>query len=433
MNYQEQMRLLNEQRLQLVNEARALIERAEGEKRDFSGEEQTQYDRMLADLEDLDKRAQRLQDAHEREQRLRAPQPTVVGGREMPGDGEPDPDGRTQRPGEERDVREIAKRDSAARRAFRSFIRAGFTGMDNDERRSLQMDSDPSGGFLVAPQEFVAELIMFVNDNVWVRKFSRVLTLTNAESLGVPVLASDPADSDWTSELLTGNEDTALQFGKRELRPHPLAKNIKISNKLIRSSALSVEGIVIDRLGYKFGISMEKAYLLGTGAQQPLGVFTATTDGIDTSRDINTGNTTTSIGADGVIEAKFALKENYWPKAIWIYHRSALKQIMKLKDNNNQYLWRVGGFGFALTEPMPPQLLDTPVYLSEYAPSTFTTGKYVGIIGDFSRYWIADSLQLQFQRLIELYAATNQIGYIGRLETDGMPVLAEAFARVTLA
>ena len=40
---------------------------------------------------------------------------------------------------------------------------------------------------------------------------------------------------------------------------------------------------------------------------------------------------------------------------------------------------------------------------------------------------------MQVQRLVELYAATNQVGFIGRLETDGMPVLEEAFSRVTLA
>jgi HK97 family phage major capsid protein len=72
------------------------------------------------------------------------------------------------------------------------------------------------------------------------------------------------------------------------------------------------------------------------------------------------------------------------------------------------------------------------VFLSEYAPNTFTSGKYVGILGDFRFYWIADALDMQIQRLVELYAETNQVGLIGRLETDGMPVLSEAFTRVTL-
>ena len=74
-----------------------------------------------------------------------------------------------------------------------------------------------------------------------------------------------------------------------------------------------------------------------------------------------------------------------------------------------------------------------PFLMSEYAPSTFTTGLYVGILGDFSLYWIVDALSMEVQRLEELYAATNQIGFIGRLETDGAPVLEEAFTRVKLA
>jgi HK97 family phage major capsid protein len=78
-------------------------------------------------------------------------------------------------------------------------------------------------------------------------------------------------------------------------------------------------------------------------------------------------------------------------------------------------------------------LFGVPVFVSEYAPNTFTTGLYVGIIGDFSFYWTADALDFSIQRLNELYAATNQTGFIGRLESDGMPVLEEAFVRVKLA
>jgi len=80
-----------------------------------------------------------------------------------------------------------------------------------------------------------------------------------------------------------------------------------------------------------------------------------------------------------------------------------------------------------------PLLLSFPFRVSEFAPNTFTTGLYVGILGDFSNYWIADSLAMELQRLVELYAETNQVGLIGRLESDGMPVLEEAFVRVKLA
>jgi HK97 family phage major capsid protein len=57
----------------------------------------------------------------------------------------------------------------------------------------------------------------------------------------------------------------------------------------------------------------------------------------------------------------------------------------------------------------------------------------VAIIGDFNYYWIVDSMQMEMQRLEELYAATSQVGFIGRAKLDAQPVLAEAFKRVKLA
>ena len=80
----------------------------------------------------------------------------------------------------------------------------------------------------------------------------------------------------------------------------------------------------------------------------------------------------------------------------------------------------------------PDTILELPFFMSEYATNTFTTGKHVGIIGDFSFHWIADSLEFSIQVLKELYAESNQVGYIGRMECDGQPVLSEAFVRVKL-
>ena len=80
----------------------------------------------------------------------------------------------------------------------------------------------------------------------------------------------------------------------------------------------------------------------------------------------------------------------------------------------------------------PDRILGCPTHMSEYMGNTFSASEYVGILGDFSQYHIVDALSLTIQRLVELYAATNQTGFIGRLETDGMPVLAEAFRRVKL-
>lgn len=184
------------------------------------------------------------------------------------------------------------------------------------------------------------------------------------------------------------------------------------------------ETMVRQRLAYKFAVSEEKGFLTGNGANQPLGLFTASADGISTGRDVQTGSST-DITADGLIDALYSLKEGYMRNARWMFHRDGIKRIRKLKDSQNQYLWQPG-----LSNGQPNTILDKPYVMSEYVPNTFTSAKYVGIVGDLSFYWIADALSMTVQRLVELYAETNQTGFIGRLETDGMPVLEEAFARL---
>jgi HK97 family phage major capsid protein len=275
----------------------------------------------------------------------------------------------------------------------------------------------------MASEQFSNQLIQKVDDQVFIRGLATKETVANAQSLGVPSLDSDPADPDWTFELDTGGDDTNMAFGKRELFPHPLAKQVKISNKLLRMSPM-VDAKVIERLSYKFAIAQEKGFMTGSGAEQPLGVFTPSANGISTGRDVLTGSAT-SILADSLFDAMYTLKAAYQAKAVWIFHRDGIKIIRKLKDSQNRYLWEP-----AITAGQPDLILGRPFYMSEYAPNTFTTGLYVGIVGDFSRYLIADALSMQVQRVVELYARQNQTGFIGRLETDGMPVLEEAFVRL---
>ncbi len=180
-------------------------------------------------------------------------------------------------------------------------------------------------------------------------------------------------------------------------------------------------------MSYKHAVAIEKTFMWGTGANQPLGIFTPSVDGINTDRDIE-GGTTTAITGDGLIDVLYSLKPQYTKSATWIFHRDAVAQIRKIKNVvDGHYIWQPG-----LSGNVPQTILDRPFVISEYAPNTFTSAKYVGIIGDFRFYWWALALQMQIQRLIELYAACNQTGFIGRIEIDGQPVLSEAFARVKL-
>ena len=391
-----------------IKAGRDILNKAEAENRDLTADEQTQYDKSFADAAKLKSKIDQEQSQRELERQAAE---SALSHTEL-SDGNPaggDPGSR------EKNIPE---------KEFRNFLRTGAVG---PELRALQADSDPGGGYTVAPEMFVANLIKAVDDLVFIRGLSTVIPVVGSDSLGAPSLDNDPADAAWTPEIGAVSEDSTMTFGKRQLTPHQLTKLIKVAMKLLEVSALKIDVLVIARLAYKFAITEEKAFMTGSGAGQPLGIFTASNDGIPTGRDVSTDNSTTAMTADGIMNNFYNLKAAYRMNANWIFHRDGVKNVSKLKDGDGQYIWRPG-----LVEGEPDRLLGRPVNESEYAPNTFTTGLYVGILGDFSYYWIADSISFSMQRLVELYAGNNQVGFIGRAYVDAMPVLGEAFSRVKL-
>lgn len=408
----EKVRELRQERAAAFEIMKTLNDKVKEEKRDYAGEEETTWQKANADIDRLEREIAK----EERLEKL---------GEEMKGSytGVPKPEIKDS---EQKPIKRTATEEY--RKAYGNYLMNGLKLLNIEEQRALQADLDISGGFLQVPEQMASELIMAVDNMVFMRKIATIQTSMNAESLGAVSLDNDPADPAWTSEIGAPSEDSTMSFGKRDLHPHPLAKLIKVSEKLLRVSVKSAETLVRDRLAYKFAITEENTFLNGTGVNQPLGVFTASDNGISTTYDVATGNTATSIQTDGLIEAKYGLKGQYWGKAKWIFHRDAIKQIRKLKTGEGDYIWQPG-----ITTDIPDRILEISYIMSEYAPNTFSASAYVGIIGDFSRYWIADALSITIRRLDELYAGTNQIGFKGNLECDGMPVLGEAFRRVKLA
>ncbi|WUI00213.1 phage major capsid protein [Spirillospora sp. NBC_00431] len=399
------LREMRQKRTKLGTDAQAILDAAMEAGRSMTPEEETKFDALMDERDGFDKTIERAERLREED-----------AGRADEGEGE----------GEE------GQGDEAGR-AFRAYLLGGRANLTPAQARALNAGNDPEGGFLVAPEQFVEQLLKAVDDMVPLRGLATVQQLTTAESLGIPTLDTDLSDAEWTSEIGTGSQDDGMRFGKRELTPNPIAKRVKVSRKLLRVGRLGPEAIVRQRMAYKFGVTQEKAFMTGDGNKKPLGLFTASNDGIPTTRDVNIAtdgskfvhNSTNGYAADGFIDAKYTLKGQYHPRARWLLHRLILAEVRKIKDSDGQYIWRAG-----LETDRPDTILDVPYVLSEYAPSTLADNDYLAILGDLSFYWVAEALQFEVQRLVELYAESNQVGFIGRAEADGMPVMAEAFVRL---
>jgi HK97 family phage major capsid protein len=400
------IRELRTKRTKIGADASAIMREAEEAGRSMTPEEETKFDRLMDERDQVDATI-------ERAERLRE-------------------DDREDVERDEREQEGKGGRGDDAMGALRAYFLGGRAALSPAQARVLNAGNDPEGGFLVTPEQFVKQLLKDVDDLVPMRGLATVQQLTMAESLGIPTLDTDLGDADWTSEIGTGSQDDAMRFGKRSLTPNPIAKRVKVSRKLLRRSTMGPEAIVRERMAYKFGVTQEKAFMTGDGNKKPLGIFTASADGISTGRDVDVSsdaatlvNTAAGNAGDDLITAKYTLKAQYYRNARWMFHRLVLASVRKLKDGQDNYVWRAG-----LASDRPDTILDLPYELSEFAPSSFGDGDYIGILGDFKHYWIAEALQFEVQRLVELYAESNQVGFIGRAEADGMPVLEEAFVRL---
>lgn len=426
---------IREERATVIAEARKSWTEAEAREGGPTEEDKVNFDKAMDGADKLLERAKRLERLEVAEEDLDTPQ----GRASNPIDAEP-------RAGDQPNAKVVADKQRAA---FRHFLRTGEVRQEltNEHRRAVGVlaenrdtiiSTDAKGGYLITPVQISSDIVRVIQDLVFVRRLCEaagaVTTVTEAKKLGIRKLTTHMADANWTTEVASVTEDTTMAFDRRDLEPYLMTKLSKVS---IRTLMLSndAEREIVNELGYKFGITEEKAFLTGDGSSKPLGIFTASASGISTGRDV-TAAATTSFTADNLIDMKFSLKAGYQgdPATAWVMHRDTVKMARKLKvasstgGNDLEYLWQPG-----LTEGAPDRILDIPYYMSEYAPNTFTAGLYVAVLGCFRFYRIAQLADVMIQRLVELYAATNEVGFIGRRWVDGAPVLEEAFSRLKLA
>lgn len=303
------------------------------------------------------------------------------------------------------------------------------TGNDKEIRETLQAGVAEGGGYTIAPQYLVKQIIKDLDYAVQIRKRANIIPATNGyASIGIPTLDSDLNNLEWTAEIAAVTEDTNMAFGKREMKANQLTKLVKISKRLIKQSNIDIQSFVQERIAYKLAATLEHNYLYGNGTDKPLGIFAQTSDNtaaIPTDRDIKVGTATAAITYDGLVDAVSGLKGGYQNGAVWMLNRKAIAALRKLKDKQDRPIWQE-----SLIAGQPSILLGIPVVQNDFIEDKLEAAKYFGFLANLKYYWIMDSLSMELQVLHELYSNTNQIGFQVGYWGDGAPIQKEAFVRL---
>ena len=185
---------------------------------------------------------------------------------------------------------------------------------------------------------------------------------------------------------------------------------------MLNDSVFNLEAYISKEFGRRCGAKEEDAFFNGDGTGKPTGVLHAT---LGAETGVTTADAS-KITADEIIDLFYSLKAPYRKIAVWILNDTTVKAIRKLKDGNGNYLWQP-----ALTADAPDTILGRPVYTSSYVPE-IAAGKKTVIFGDLSYYWVADRQGRTFKKLSELYATTDQTGFMATQRVDGKLILREA-------
>ena len=277
---------------------------------------------------------------------------------------------------------------------------------------ALQEGTDSEGGYLV-PDEFEHTLIEALESENIFRTLAHVIQTASGDRK-IPVVASKGTAS-WVDEegAITESDDA---FNQVSIGAYKLGTLIKVSNELLNDSVFNLEQYISKEFARRIGNKEEDAFFNGDGSGKPVGIFNST-GGAQVGV---TAASTSAITADEIIDLFYSLGAPYRKNAVWVVNDATVKAIRKLKDGNGNYLWQP-----ALTSGTPDTLLGRPVKTSAYVP-TIASGAKVIAFGDFGYYWIADRQGRVFKKLSELYAATDQTGFVATQRVDGKLILPEA-------
>ena len=385
---------MRKKRGDIWDKAKAFLDEHSGENGLMNAEDTTTYERMEQEVVDLGHAIEREERALELEREMNAPVAPEM----------------TSRPEQKRETKRGIASD-AYKDAFWKQMR-DIERHSAEVRNALQIGELTEGGYTV-PDEYEHTLVEALQEENIMRGLVHVITTASGDRK-IPLVTSKGSAS-WVEEEATIPESDDA-FGQITLSAHKVGSMIRISEELLHDSAFDLAGYISNEFARRVGAAEEDAILTGNGTHKPTGLLHATL-GAETGV---TAAAVAAITADELIDLQHSLKAGYRRKACYIMNDATVKLLRKLKDGNGQFMWQPG-----LLLGQPDTLLNQKVLTSNFMPLPAAGNKAI-LYGDYSYYWLADREGRSLQRLNELYAATDQVGFKITQRVDGRLILREA-------
>ncbi len=300
-------------------------------------------------------------------------------------------------------------------------MRKGKESLDDLEIKALSVSNDTSGGFL-APEEYVRELIKTITEISPVRTIARVRS-TAQKSIKMPSRTAT-FTAQWVAENGTRSETTGYTTNLEEIPTHEVYALQDISEQELEDSVFDLESEMRQEFATQFAKAEGESFITGNSVGKP--------EGILTNSDVASTNSGASaaLTGDGLIQLVHDIKTDYGRNGSFMFNRSTLAAIRKLKDSAGQYVFQAG---MMLTAGVPNTILGYP-YLEAPDMPDVSAGTKPVVFGDFRRgYLIVDRVALSVLRDPFTQATSGNVRYYARRRVGGQVILAEALRKQNIS
>ena len=352
--------------------AKELLDHAASENRDLSGEEQAQYDRITAELDERSAVIDRLTADAAREARaaeVRLPEATAP-------------------------VREERESDETM---LRKLLRGEVRG-HSFERRNTATPMSTSADAELVPQDFYAQIqsILRYTGPAFEPGLYTILNTASGNDIKVPrQTAFSAATATAEGAQYAVSNPTGESFTLKSLKVGVL---LKTSRELIEDAGIPLVEYLGRQAGEAVGYKVNQLLAVGTGTVEPRGLFAAAGSGV-------TGGTAVSgaFTADNLIDLLHSLDSAVAQRPAMAFQmsRATLGAVRKLKDGDGKYL-------FDYASGAQPTILGVRVVENPFAPAIGTASKSV-VVGDMSSYHVRQVGGIEVARSDDFAFDTDEV------------------------
>lgn len=392
-----------QKRASIFDQMKSLNEAAAKENRSLNAEEQGKWDKMDAEM-------RQLKADIDKEERMSALDKEMA-----------------DTAGEQRGTEEV---QVESRAAFDNYLRRGYKGLNDAERRALEQraatdpnsTTDGEGGFLV-PEYWAGEVERVMKDFSGVLNAARVIPRSNASGT-----YNHPVINDTTNLgalLGEGVTDAVNQFTDTNVKIPVYtytSRIIKLTLELIQDAGYNVTQEVLAICAERVGRILNNHFTVGTGSGQPQGVAVGAGAGL-------TAASATVFTKDELIDLLMAVDASYRTTGTWMFNDSTLAAIMKMDvgSSDDRPLWLP-----SIAADQPDTILGKPYVVNNDMPAV-ATGTTPILFGDMSKYVISAGRTPELVTFREKYMDERCVGYNMFARYGGAVVNNTAIKKITMA